>query len=86
MSFEIPFESTETLAAEVTVDGVNPSGGVSLAVVPAGARPAPGDYVAATAQDGDWVVELSGLSKGWYDVWTKVDLAVTRHRNVLEVV
>lgn len=87
MAFEVPQESVEPLRAEVLVDGVAPSAGVSFAVVPAGVRAVPGDYVDATLEGGAlWSVPLSGLALGWYDVWIRVDASITRLRQVFEVV
>lgn len=86
MSYEITQESVEPLRAEVLVDGTTPTD-VAFAVVPAGTRAVPGDYVTATADGGSvWSVPLSGLPQGWYDVWVRVDQAITRLRRVFEVV
>lgn len=90
MSIEIPQESVEFLRADVQVDGVTPTTGVTFAIKLAGARPAPDDYSPGTLDAGTWVILVAGLVKGWYDVWIRIDatpeVPVQRLRNVFVVV
>lgn len=86
MAIELLVETSETLKADVLVAGTVPTSGVQFAVLPSANRPVLADWADGVLTDGVWTFPVSGLTKGSYDVWTKVQGSVTRLRNALRVV
>lgn len=74
-SVSIPRESVEYVRAVVTVDGVEVTAGVSVAITAATARPS--SWTAAVVVDGHAAVLVgpgtgNALAPGTYRVWAKV--------------
>jgi hypothetical protein len=86
MAIEIPMESIEPVQADVTVGDITPTAGVEFAVLPSAGRPSAGDWGPGDLVDGVWTFTVSGMGRGDYDVWTRVQGMVVRSRYAIKVV
>ena len=70
MNSSYPRETIEWQGVNVTVDTVPVTTGVTLAIVPAGARPSA--FTAPTILGGKIGVMLTGITPGLWDIWATV--------------